>query len=83
MMVVRQTTGTSSIDFVYDSQQRPYAMRYNNVWYYYLLNLQGDVVKIIDGSGNARYGSISIGNLLEDRLADLWVTAAMDQEGSA
>ena len=51
-LVVRQTTGTSNIDFVYDSQQRPYAMRYNNVWYYYLLNLQGDVVKIIDGSGN-------------------------------
>ena len=37
---------------------------------------------VIDGGGNARYGSISIGNLLEDRLADLWVTAGLDRKES-
>ena len=37
---------------------------------------------VIDGSGNARLRNTSIGNLLEDRLADLWVTAGLDRKES-
>lgn len=37
---------------------------------------------IIDDKGNARLGNTSIGNLLEDRLADLWVTAGLDRKES-
>ena len=33
----------------------------------------------IDKSGNAQLGNAAIGNLLEDRLADLWVTAGSEQ----
>lgn len=33
----------------------------------------------IDRGGNAYYREKSIGNLLEDRLADLWVTAGLAQ----
>ena len=37
---------------------------------------------VIDGSGKARLGNTSIGNLLEDRLADLWVNAGLDRKES-
>ena len=33
----------------------------------------------IDRGGNAYYQEINIGNILEDRLADLWVTAGLAQ----
>lgn len=29
---------------------QPLAMKYNNTLYYYVLNAQGDVVRIVDGS---------------------------------
>ena len=37
----------------------------------------------IASDGTACCGKTRLGNLLEDRLADLWVTAAMDREGIA
>ena len=38
---------------VYSEKQiicQPLAMKYNNTLYYYVLNAQGDIVRIVDGS---------------------------------
>ena len=58
--VVRETITTSmdttTLDFFYDESGRPFAFNYSvdgdiASTYYYILNLQGDVVQIIDANG--------------------------------
>ena len=49
-LVTRQTGGNATIDFVYDESNQPLAMKYNGKVYYYVLNAQGDVVRIINSS---------------------------------
>ncbi len=51
-LVTRQTGDGKTIDFVYDENNQPLAMKYNNTLYYYVLNAQGDVVRIVDSSRN-------------------------------
>ena len=69
--VVRQSWRTESIDFFYDESGRPFAMTYEKSGetvgtYYYVLNLQGDVVKLVDVSGAevASYEYDAWGNVL-------------------
>ena len=74
--VVRETIGTGSsakvLDFIYDESGKPFALRYstNNgssfTTYYYVLNLQGDVVKLVTASGTAvaTYTYDAWGNIL-------------------
>ena len=69
--VVRQSWRTESIDFFYDESGRPFAMKYQRAndapqTYYYVLNLQGDVVKLVDVSGAevASYEYDAWGNVL-------------------
>ena len=55
--VVRQSWSGNVLDFFYDSQQHPYAVTYKPAdgaaaTYYYITNLQGDVVALIDSSGS-------------------------------
>lgn len=60
------------IDFIYDESGRPFAMRYSAdggvtvTTYYYVLNLQGDVVKLVTSSGSvvASYEYDAWGNIL-------------------
>ena len=47
------TTGTTYLLFSYDAAGLVQAVNCNGTYYYYLRNGQGDIVKIIDGSGNA------------------------------
>ena len=58
--VVRETVGSGTtakvLDYIYDESGRPSSLCYTNgsaepVTYYYVLNLQGDVEKIIDADG--------------------------------
>ena len=49
-LVIRQAGGGKTIDFVYDENNQPLAMKYNNTLYYYVLNAQGDVVRIVNSS---------------------------------
>ena len=54
--VVRQTwtdLGNVShvMDFIYDNNGKPYAFYYDGTLYYYITNLQGDVIRIIDTAG--------------------------------
>ena len=55
--VIQERYGTTVLQFVYGTDGNPYAMRYSqdsgSTWqtFYYILNLQGDVVKLVDNSG--------------------------------
>ena len=58
--VVRQSDNRGDaakvLDFIYDESDRPFALIYTNgaadpVTYYYVLNLQGDVVGLVDENG--------------------------------
>ena len=69
--IVKQSWRTESIDFFYDESGRPFAMTYQRAndapqTYYYVLNLQGDVVKLVDASGAeaASYEYDAWGNVL-------------------
>lgn len=50
---MRETYGSNTLDFFYDANGTPYALKYNGTVYYYITNLQGDVIQIVDASGNA------------------------------
>ena len=54
--VITAPTETTTLDFFYDESGRPFAFNYSvdgdtASTYYYILNLQGDVVQIIDANG--------------------------------
>ena len=49
--VVRQTWDGNTFDVIYDNSGLPYACRYNNTYYIYVLNLQGDVIRIVNTTG--------------------------------
>ena len=55
--VIQERYGTTVLQFVYGTDGNPYAMRYSqdsgSTWqtFYYILNLQGDVVKLVDSTG--------------------------------
>ena len=61
--VVRETIGTGSsakvLDFIYDESGTPFALKYSTnggssfTTYYYVVNLQGDVVKLVNAGGTA------------------------------
>ena len=67
--VVRETIGSGSsatiLDFIYDESGRPFALNYstNNgssfTTYYYILNLQGDVVKLISYIPDFEYTEVA------------------------
>ncbi len=50
-LVTRQEWDGNSIDFVYDENNQPLAMKYNGTLYYYILNVQGDVIALADQNG--------------------------------
>ena len=56
-LVMRQTWGAQTLDFVYDDSNQPYALIYKSsstatpVLYYYVLNQQGDVMALMNTSG--------------------------------
>lgn len=67
--VVRETIGTGSaakvLDFIYDNNGLPFALTYidgtaDPVTYYYVLNLQGDVVSLIQPDASAPNGYTTV-----------------------
>ena len=50
--LIRMTWGANIVDLFYDVNGTPYAMKRNGFVYYYITNLQGDVLKLVDASGN-------------------------------
>ena len=76
--VVRETIGTGEtaqvLDFIYDESGKPFALKYTNgtadpVTYYYVLNLQGDVVKLVE---HARKGRVYYLNTVAEYTYDAW-----------
>ena len=72
--LLRETYGENVLDFFYDANGRPFALNYNGTVYYYILNVQGDVLRMVDVDGNVvasykydPYGNIisATGNLAE------------------
>ena len=61
-----QTSGNNTMYFVYDYNNQLLGFSYNNSEYYYVKNLQGDIIAIIDGQGNciAEYDYDAYGKLL-------------------
>ena len=53
--LLRETWGTNTLDFFYNENGHPYAVTYTNsqgsTTYYYVTNLQGDVLRIVNTSG--------------------------------
>ena len=47
------TSTTETLDFFYDANGTPYALKVNGTTYYYVTNLQGDVVRLVNSSGTA------------------------------
>ena len=53
--LVEERWGTNNyLLFTYDEQGRPYSVNYNGGQYYYVLNQQGDVIRIVAGDGTIR-----------------------------
>ena len=51
-LVTHLTVGSDSLHFFYDTQSRPAKVSFNGTVYTYIHNLQGDIVGILDSSGN-------------------------------
>lgn len=50
--IVTMKTGTDVIHFTYDQIGNLFSMKLNNVNYYYLHNVQNDVIGLVDSAGN-------------------------------
>ena len=64
--LLRETYEDIILDFSYDANGYPYALKYNGTTYYYITNLQGDVMYLVDGTGAtvAAYEYDPYGNIL-------------------
>ncbi len=64
--LLRETYGSNVLDFFYDQNGYPYALKYNGTMYYYITNLQGDVMYLVDSSGAtvASYEYDPFGNIV-------------------
>ena len=73
--LMRMTVGNDTLDFSYDTNGVPLTMTYNGTVYYYITNLQGDVMKLerADGGSGAQYSYDAWGNIvaMTGHLAEL------------
>ncbi len=49
--LLRETYGSNILDFAYNADGSLYSFRYNQNYYYYVTNLQGDVIGLVDAEG--------------------------------
>ena len=45
------TTTTETLNFTYDASGTPMSVKYDNTTYYYVVNIQGDIMAILNTSG--------------------------------
>ena len=64
--LMRMTVGDDILDFSYDANGAPLTMTCNGTVYYYITNLQGDVMKLerADGGSGAQYAYDAWGNII-------------------
>ena len=74
--LIAQKTDNATLFFYYDTENSPVALFYNGKMFYYVKNLQGDIVKILDEDGNekASYVYNAWGDIIsqsDDELASI------------
>ena len=72
--LLRMTVSDGTVmDFFYDHNGLPYAVKYNGTNYYYILNQQGDVVRLVSAEGETvgTYQYDAWGNILSATDNDL------------
>ncbi len=71
--LIAQKTDNATLFFYYDTENSPVALSYNGKMFYYVKNLQGDIVKILDEDGNekANYVYNAWGNILSQSNDEL------------
>ena len=74
--LIAEKTDNATLFFYYDTENSPVALSYNGKMFYYVKNLQGDIVKILDEDGNekASYVYNAWGDILsqsEDELSSI------------
>ena len=52
--LITQKTDNATLFFYYDTENSPVALSYNGNMFYYVKNLQGDIVKILDEDGQEK-----------------------------
>ena len=52
--LIAQKTDNATLFFYYDTENSPVALSYNGNMFYYVKNLQGDIVKILDEDGQEK-----------------------------
>ena len=64
--LIAEKTDNATLFFYYDTENSPVALSYNGKMFYYVKNVQGDIVKILDEDGisYASYVYDSWGNIL-------------------
>ena len=64
-MLMRQSDGTDTLDFQYDAAGTAVGFNYNGTPYFYVRNLQGDVVAVANADGTliAEYAYDAWGNI--------------------
>ena len=67
--LIAEKTDNATLFFYYDTENSPVALSYNGKMFYYVKNLQGDIVKILDEEcvSYASYVYDSWGNILEEK----------------
>jgi len=65
-VTIGNSTTTYAMDFFYDASGYPFAVKYNGDLCYYITNLQGDVMSIVDAQGEvvAEYEYDPYGNII-------------------
>ncbi|MBR3295895.1 MAG: RHS repeat-associated core domain-containing protein, partial [Clostridia bacterium] len=53
-VLIAMERGSDRLLFSYDSFGSPVCVNYNGTYYYYVKNAQGDIIKMIDGSGSTK-----------------------------
>ena len=74
--LIAEKTDNATLFFYYDTENSPVALSYNGKMFYYVKNLQGDIVKILDEDGNekASYVYNAWGDIIsqsDDELASI------------
>ena len=52
--LIAEKTDSATLFFYYDTENSPVALSYNGKMFYYVKNLQGDIVKILDEGGQEK-----------------------------
>ena len=75
-LIYQEKWGNNTLTFSYDNNDKPYAVKYNTT-YYYVLNQQGDVIRIVNENGTTKveYTYDAWGNVIASTGTDSGIGA--------